>query len=426
MDRELRRPTQGPGVGPSRTAPPVATPAPALTTELRERFGRAFGHDFSQVRVHEAPADAGTAMARGEEIALPPGRLDVNDPPSRQLIGHELAHVAQQSQGGDSPDAEARAWSASERALRGELVPLSDLGGAPALVPQHGDPTDAPTADRAPVRTSGTGLDRFPTDSAVLTKAHRASIDQLAWSVGLHLGMLKAGRASIRIVGHTDTTGSEKHNSGLGQERAESVRAELAEALKRHAVPADQLEPLATASSGETDLAIPTGDNVAEPRNRRVHVEVSITAAVPPTQKPPIDLNLPPGWEPPPSPGGTGLPKAPPAVPASPSRSWLEEALKRDQLLKQLPGWAREKAIDGLKDLDETVVDKVIDAVPWDDTQKTAAKAALKALLKTLKGQKFKAPEPPPRSPEFGPEQPFPKAPGEKIFKLPPIRFDWP
>ena len=72
------------------------------------------------------------------------------------------------------------------------------------------------------------------------------------------------------------------------------------------------------------------------------------------------------------------------------------------------------------------MVDKVIDAVPWDDKAKTAAKAALKALLKTFKGQKFKPPEPPARSPEFGPEREFPKMPGEHIFKAPPIRFDWP
>jgi outer membrane protein OmpA-like peptidoglycan-associated protein len=396
-----------------------------LPHELQARFGQALGHDFSEVRVHRGQLDGAAGLAQGDDVALAQDRADPESPEGRQLIGHELAHVVQQSRGGASPDAEARAWSASVRALRGEIVSASDLGGAPAMVAQHGDPSEAPAAGPA-VRSSGTGLDHFTTDSAVLTKAHRASIDQLAWSVGLHLGMLRAGKASIRIVGHTDTTGTEKHNTGLGQQRAESVRAELAEALKRHAVRESQVDPLATASAGEADLAVPTGDNVGEPRNRRVHIEVTITAPVPAAQKPPVDLNLPPGWVPPTAPEGTPLPKAPPAAPATPSRSWLEDALKRDQLLKQLPGWAREKAIDGLKDMDETVVDKVIDAVPWDDTQKAAAKAALKALLKTLKGQKFEMPKPPPRGAEFGPEPEFPKAPGEKIFKLPPIRFDWP
>ena len=73
----------------------------------------------------------------------------------------------------------------------------------------------------------------------------------------------------------------------------------------------------------------------------------------------------------------------------APREQWLEEALKQDKLLKELPDWARNKAIDALKDIDETIAEKIIDALPWDAKVKGAATAALKALLQTAKGKKF-------------------------------------
>lgn len=406
---------------------------------VRAPFERALGHGFGDVRVHAGPSAEGTgarASTSGNEITFPPGQYAPDTGRGRWLLAHELAHVAQQARGGTTPDAEERADVAADQLMRGESVDAAALGGSAVgvqLGPPEATDTEAEPAPKAAeagkeaaTRTSGSGLDHFKRDSATLTKEHVASLDQLAWGIGLHLGMLQAGRASVHIVGHTDTTGTEKHNSGLGQGRADSVKAALTEALKKNNVPEAQLDPITTTSAGEADLVVPTDDNVDEPLNRRVHIEVTITAAVPPSQKPPVNLNLPPGWEPPASPGGQGLPKGPGPAAPTPSRSWLEEALKRDDLLKQLPPRAREKAIDALKDIDETAVDKVLDAVPWDDKQKAAAKAALKALFKTLKGGKFKPPEPPPRGPEFGPEPEFQKLPGEKIFKLPPIRFNWP
>ena len=73
----------------------------------------------------------------------------------------------------------------------------------------------------------------------------------------------------------------------------------------------------------------------------------------------------------------------------APKQSWLKDALQRDKLLKELPDWAREKAIGALEDIDETIAEKIIDALPWDANVKSAATAALKALLQTAKGKKF-------------------------------------
>jgi hypothetical protein len=107
------------------------------------------------------------------------------------------------------------------------------------------------------------------------------------------------------------------------------------------------------------------------------------------------------------------------------SGEWLEEALKKDPLLKELPGWARDKAIDALKDADEMAAEKIIDALPWDDKTKSAATAAIQSLLQLAKGRKFKLPEAPPnpRLPDWQKQIDVPKAPGETIFMLPPIKW---
>jgi hypothetical protein len=113
----------------------------------------------------------------------------------------------------------------------------------------------------------------------------------------------------------------------------------------------------------------------------------------------------------------------PKSVPAP--GEWLEEALKKDPLLKELPEWARSKAIDALKDADEMAAEKIIDALPWDDKTKAAATAAIQSILQLAKGRRFKLPEAPPnpRVPDWSKPIDVPKAPGEQIFMLPPIRF---
>jgi hypothetical protein len=107
------------------------------------------------------------------------------------------------------------------------------------------------------------------------------------------------------------------------------------------------------------------------------------------------------------------------------AHQWLEDALKKDPLLKELPEWARKKAIDALKDADELAAEKIIDALPWDGQTKAAATAAIKSILQLAKGKKFKMPEAPPgtRAPEWQKLPDLPKAPGERIFMLPPIKW---
>lgn len=78
-----------------------------------------------------------------------------------------------------------------------------------------------------------------------------------------------AGRsgAGLVIVGHTDTTGRPAANDALSLERAQSVRALFLE----RGLPAERVE---AAGRGSRDLAVSTGEQVDEPRNRRVTIEV--------------------------------------------------------------------------------------------------------------------------------------------------------
>ncbi len=71
----------------------------------------------------------------------------------------------------------------------------------------------------------------------------------------------------VLVVGHTDAVGNDAFNDALGQQRAETVRA----ALIRMGVPASDVRAI---SRGKRELAVPTPDGVAEPRNRRVEIVV--------------------------------------------------------------------------------------------------------------------------------------------------------
>lgn len=75
----------------------------------------------------------------------------------------------------------------------------------------------------------------------------------------------------IEVNGYTDTTGRDDYNLKLSQHRAEAV----ADVLVDDGVNPARISPR---GFGETHLRIPTGDNVNEPRNRRV--EIRITAHV--------------------------------------------------------------------------------------------------------------------------------------------------
>lgn len=101
----------------------------------------------------------------------------------------------------------------------------------------------------------------FETGSDTLTPASQA---ELARTVDV----IRARPVpDVTVIGHTDTTGDARLNATLGLQRATLILNQLVAA----GVPAGQIE---ATSHGEADLLVPTADNVAEARNRRVEITV--------------------------------------------------------------------------------------------------------------------------------------------------------
>ena len=99
----------------------------------------------------------------------------------------------------------------------------------------------------------------FDTGSAVLSQDAQQIVRQVA-------NVLKEFKQTyVNVNGFTDTTGSNELNDRLSQSRAEAV----ADRLSFFGVQAQRISPQ---GFGEHDLKIQTGDNVNEPRNRRVEI----------------------------------------------------------------------------------------------------------------------------------------------------------
>jgi outer membrane protein OmpA-like peptidoglycan-associated protein len=71
----------------------------------------------------------------------------------------------------------------------------------------------------------------------------------------------------VVVIGHTDRVGSLQFNDRLSLQRAERVRVELVKLGIAEA-------RIQIAGRGERELLVPTDDEVAEPRNRRVEISV--------------------------------------------------------------------------------------------------------------------------------------------------------
>jgi len=71
----------------------------------------------------------------------------------------------------------------------------------------------------------------------------------------------------VIVIGHTDSVGNDGANDALSRQRAEVVRA----GLVARGLAGDQV---VTIGRGKRELAVATGDGVAEPRNRRVEILV--------------------------------------------------------------------------------------------------------------------------------------------------------
>ncbi len=71
----------------------------------------------------------------------------------------------------------------------------------------------------------------------------------------------------VVVIGHTDTQASTAYNMTLSEARAKLIKDNLI----AHGITPEMIR---VEARGESDLLIPTADNVDEPRNRRVVINV--------------------------------------------------------------------------------------------------------------------------------------------------------
>lgn len=150
----------------------------------------------------------------------------------QQEEGHQVAHIAA------CKDGFWRAMQAIETAM------------APAPV---AEPAPAPEAARP---ESYRVL--FDWDSSVLTAEARRTIDRV-------IERNRTQGRDIRLIGHTDSTGTDAYNMRLSQRRADAVKAYMID----NGVPG---HTITTAAHGERDQQVETADRVREAQNRSVSI----------------------------------------------------------------------------------------------------------------------------------------------------------
>jgi outer membrane protein OmpA-like peptidoglycan-associated protein len=101
----------------------------------------------------------------------------------------------------------------------------------------------------------------FQHDSSELTGSSRKEVKEILRTIRERYPV------DVSVVGHTDTVGDKQYNYQLSLRRARAVAALITAA----GVDPSTLE---IASHGKDNPLVPTGDQVSEPRNRRVEVTV--------------------------------------------------------------------------------------------------------------------------------------------------------
>ena len=101
----------------------------------------------------------------------------------------------------------------------------------------------------------------FATGSYEINPGFRTLLDRVANSLTTYPNSL------VDVYGYTDTVGSATSNQRLSEQRAQAV----ANYLISRGVSSSRIRWM---GFGETNLKVPTGDNVNEPQNRRVEIKI--------------------------------------------------------------------------------------------------------------------------------------------------------
>jgi hypothetical protein len=146
-DTIQRRARSAPAEAPAEAPVDSPTSGSQLPAPVQAKMEHAFDFDFSGVRVHEggeAASVGAAAYAQGSDLHFAPGQYDPASRGGQELLGHELAHVVQQSEGrvaattqfkgvdgNDDAGLEREADDWGARAAAGEEIGRSGHGALP-------------------------------------------------------------------------------------------------------------------------------------------------------------------------------------------------------------------------------------------------------------------------------------------------------
>lgn len=294
--------------GPPRIAPGFTrgvTPQDYAVFYLRQPIGNTVG--YWTIAHRSSPIDPLGTSISGAPLPLPPGSLRVNLSGYPRDKGFNF---------GNPPQALRQQWRAYNRAVQergGMLHYLNDTrgghSGCPVWVKRSasrggrvmvaihsgGDDNIGVVANRAvritpqivaqirrwlaaapPVRPRPRPgpvrpyriLDRFQFERPGVQPHHRPIIQEIARTI-----VGSAGRVhTVRLVGHTDSSGSDTYNLNLGQQRATAVQRELTAAIERLRPGHSRRVSIVTQSLGEARPIAPNTTPENRARNRRVEV----------------------------------------------------------------------------------------------------------------------------------------------------------
>lgn len=162
----------------------------------------------------------------------------------------------------------------------GPAEPAAASGGTATPQTSQAQMPAAPTPDaQASAASAPAAQASAPQASASVAKAsYTVTFDFDSWHLdAAAMGVLQkaiaearaGGEPKIAVVGHSDTVGSADYNMQLSLKRAEAVRdALVAMGARRDAIDIKAV--------GKADLAVETGDNVRERKNRRSVITLEI------------------------------------------------------------------------------------------------------------------------------------------------------
>lgn len=364
----------------------------------------AFGRDLSAVRIHrdqeEAPDHGATAFTSGRDIYFAPGGY------GSETLAHEVAHVIQQqgaSQELPVEDAglERQAVAASTAVTSGHAADVAGVSAAPAMQRQPAPGTQPSSLKLLP--TYWLTLDSFDNDTFQLNGDHKKKLDDFADRLKNTLS--SSPSSVITITGFADAPGTELHNLGLGQQRANAVR----DYLMSRGVPADVLR---ASSLGEHSPIVETKGH--EARNRRVEIEVVERGSFKPSVEAISDTKSPSPQIPPKSVDLTFHPKMP-----TPSEEFADKLRQIDRAVREaqeaekvnpgssvadrfghigrdvakklgLPQWMQDRVESFAQDVPSKGGQAVADQVAGDRSLDSNAKNAIKAVIDALMRMKVK------------------------------------